>query len=375
MEQTRSNHLTSVPHDGQWRPVGFDRLHGWQDDDHLSALHSFCKIAESGSDLSGLSPAMAVRRQDLIDRARAAINQQIVNSADARRFFEENFQPHMCVASDPAGFVTGYFEPECDAALQATAAFSVPLYRRPPELVKITPDNRPATLDADLAFGRQVEGTITEFYDRQQIQSGALAGRGLELVWLKDRVTAYFIHVQGSALLKLPDGQRRRIGYAAKSGHPYTSLGKLLCERLEVTPSEMTADRLAAWMHAHPDELDAFMAQNRSYIFFEMSQAANLAAIMAEGPLGAARIALTPGRSLAIDQTIHTYGTPIWVSTDRDLLNQGRDFNRLMVAEDTGSAIVGPQRGDIFVGSGDKAGYLAGQIQVKAQMFTLVPRT
>ena len=292
-------------------------------------------------------------------------------STEARRFFEEYFQPYTWAASDQTGFVTGYFEPECEAALQATPEFSVPLYRRPPDLIDIDPHNRPDPLDCDFAFGRLVDGTISEYFDRQQIQSGALAGRGLELVWLKDKVTAYFIHVQGSALLRLTNGERRRIGYAAKSGHPYTSLGKLLCERLNVAPAEMTADRLADWMRNHRDELDAFMAQNRSYIFFEMSQAA----ASAEGPLGAGKVALTPGRSLAIDHTVHTYGTPVWVATDSDLLDEDRCFRRLMVAEDTGSAIVGPQRGDIFVGSGAKAGYLAGQIQAKAQMYTLVPRS
>ena len=206
--------------------------------------------------------------------------------------------------------------------------------------------------------------------DRAAIEAGALAGRGLELAWLNNKTDAYFIHVQGSARLLLDDGAIMRVSFAAKTGHPYTSLGKALSERLDIPPEQMTADVLADWMRKNPAELDAFTAQNRSFIFFD--EVKNLDAN--DGPIGAAGASLVPGRSLAVDQSLHSYGVPIWLSTPGAVLEGNNGPNRLMIAQDTGSAITGIQRGDIYVGSGEAAGQIAGRIQSPARMVVLVPK-
>ncbi|MEP1207106.1 MAG: MltA domain-containing protein [Rhizobiaceae bacterium] len=310
----------------------------------------------------------------LIEFARAALSlaDTSISSVEARQFFEQRFTPHHFGSPmDLDGFVTGYFEPELAASLQPSAEYPVPLHQCPEDLVQLDDHNRPAAMDPALSFGHKRDGKISEYFDRGEIQAGALDCLGLELVWLKNKTDAYFVHVQGSARLILPDGQSMRVGFAAKSGQPYTSIGKVLCKRIGISEDQMTADRLAEWMRSHPDDVDELMANNRSYIFFK---AMDRRLDLDEGPVGAADIALTPRRSLAVDHSIHPYGLPIWVAARDDLLGEDRPFSRLMVAQDTGSAIIGPQRGDIFVGSGERAGLIAGKIRSPASFTLLVPR-
>ena len=161
-----------------------------------------------------------------------------------------------------------------------------------------------------------------------------------------------------------------RVTYAAKSGHPYTSVAKVLCAQTGIAPETMTADRLADWMRAHPDQIDSLLAHNKSYIFFREGEGLSVD----EGPVAAAKVPLIAGRSLAIDRLIHPFGTPFWVATSQPLAMQQQPFARLMMAHDTGSAIVGAARGDLFMGSGDDAGLVAGRIRHRAAMTVLVPK-
>lgn len=199
---------------------------------------------------------------------------------------------------------------------------------------------------------------------------GALDPEGLELVWLKDPIEAYFIHVQGSARLKLPDGSSMRVGYAGKSGHPYTGIGRLLVQRGEGTPDDFTMSGLKSWLRANPEQRDALFRQNQSYIFFREIKGATIE----DGPIGAAGLPVIAGRSLAVDNRYISYGLPVFVSTNAPDLDQPKSpFRRLMIADDTGSAIRGPSRGDIFVGSGEDAGRLAGDIRHPATFTMLLP--
>jgi membrane-bound lytic murein transglycosylase A len=197
-----------------------------------------------------------------------------------------------------------------------------------------------------------------------------LKGRGLELAWLKSEVDAFFIHIQGSARLRLVEGGTMRIGYDGKSGHPYTGIGRLAAERGLLSREGAHKDGLEAWLRAEPEEGRALMRENRSFIFFR-----EIGLLEHEGPIGAAAIPLTTGRSLAVDRTLVTFHTPIWVDAAelRDLDDADRPFRRLMIAHDTGSAIVGPGRGDLFFGSGDAAGSRAGRVRHAAAMTLLVP--
>ncbi len=197
--------------------------------------------------------------------------------------------------------------------------------------------------------------------------AGALAGERLELVWLKDAVDAFFIHVQGAARVALPDGTTMRVTYAAKSGHPYTSIGRVLVERGALTRETATMQGIRAWLGAHPGEAAAVMAANRSFIYFREAEVVDRSL----GPVAAAKVPLTAGRSLAVDRLIHAFHTPIWVET---MLPSGGTFRRLTIAQDTGSAIVGPARGDIFFGSGDAAGEIAGSMRGGGRFVVLMPR-
>ncbi|MEP0943965.1 MAG: MltA domain-containing protein [Rhizobiaceae bacterium] len=339
-------------------PLEFASLRGWAEDDHLAAFCVFYRSAalvlqQSESHIAANSSPVPAGtsddREPFKECARRALADPALSAAQAKRFFEENFALQALGPTESYdGFLTGYFEPELSASLTRTDQYTVPLYKVPPALV-----NNPNDL----------------FHlDRAAIQAGALEGQDLELVWLKDKSDVYFVHVQGSARLILENGHAMRVAFAAKTGHEYTSLGKVLCERLNSAPADMTGDVLADWMRTHPHEIDDLMALNQSYIFFKEQQ--NLQAD--DGPVGAGGVPLSAGRSLAIDHKIHPYGLPIWLSTPEPVVNNG-SADRLMITQDTGSAIVGLQRSDIFVGSGRSAGLTAGRIQSPARMILLVP--
>jgi membrane-bound lytic murein transglycosylase A len=203
------------------------------------------------------------------------------------------------------------------------------------------------------------------YHDRQAIESGALAGRGLEIVWLESAIDAFFIHVQGSARVRLTDGLLR-LSYAGKSGHDYTPIGGVLRDRRVLQAGGVTMASIRAWLAAHPDQANEVMWANRSFIFFRETADAG----PEDGPIAAAGVPLSTGRSLAVDRTLHTFHAPIFVETT---LPDGAGFRRLMVAQDTGSAIAGPARGDIFFGSGDAAGAIAGAMQSGGRFYLLAP--
>jgi membrane-bound lytic murein transglycosylase A len=287
---------------------------------------------------------------------------------NAREFFEAYFAPNRIEAD---GFVTGYYEPEVAASLVRTKRFDVPIYRRPDDLVELATGERPPGWDPEIRYGRRSAGGLVPYFDRPAIEEGALAGQGLELAWLADPVDAFFIHVQGSARLRLASGSQLRVAFDGKSGHPYTSIGRLAVERGLLALESADKDGLAAWLRRHPEEGRGLMRENRSFIFFRVTSQDD-----AEGPLGAAGLPLVAGRSLAVDRTLHTFHTPVWVDSPglADIDRPGRPFRRLMIAHDTGSAILGPARGDIFVGSGEAAGSAAGRIRHSAAMIALVPK-
>lgn len=350
--------------------LGYDEIAGWEADDHAKALAVFrrqCLGSSSGSEKQ--RGRFGVNPQRLLELCREAAAVPVDDRSAARRFFEASFVP-LRIASP--GFVTGYFEPEFEGALKRSAHFDVPLYRRPPDLLPLTPENRPQSMDKSLAFARRLpDGTLVEYPDRGAIMDGALDGRGLELIWLADPVDAFYVHVQGSARIRLRDGGVMRVGYAGKTGHPYFPIGRVMIERGLAAPGTVTMDVLRRWLAENPHEVDSVLRRNRSFIFFR-----EIDADPDRGPVGAAGLPLVSGRSLAVDRTLHTFGTPVFVSADLPIDQSGepKPFNRLMIADDSGSAIIGPARGDIFVGSGVEAGQIAGAMQHAATFILLVPK-
>jgi membrane-bound lytic murein transglycosylase A len=346
------------------RPVAFSDVPGWGDDDHRAALSAFRLSAAAVLVSPPRTRALGLEGGDLLPAAGAALAGE--GAADPRAFLERWFDPLLVEPAD-GGFVTAYYEPEIDAAPERSAAFRAPLHGRPDDLVEIGPGDDRTGLDPVVTWARRRPGGgLEEHPDRAAVMAGALDGRAPVLAYVADWVEAFFVHVQGSARLRLPGGTHRRIAFAGKSGHPYFPIARVLVERGLMTPAEATADVLKAWLRAHPDEAPAVMARNRSYIVFRDAPVDDPAL----GPIGAAGVPLTPGRSLAVDRTLHTFHLPVHVAAD---LPDG-PFRRLMVAQDTGSAIVGPARGDLFMGTGEEAFRRAARVRHRATFTVLRPR-
>jgi membrane-bound lytic murein transglycosylase A len=348
-------------------PIAWPALSGWTSDDHAAAFRTFRTGCSGGRRAAKRPMDVALRR---VCRAAMAMRGRITEKT-ARHFFERHFRPVRIARLEAAdGFVTGYYEPVVEGSRRKTAAFTVPVYRRPGDLIA-------ATRQAGLAFAnsggawRQDGGTRVPYYDRAAIEDGALQGRGLEICWLRDPIDAFFMQIQGSARVRLRDGTMLRLNYAAHNGYPYTPVGRLLIERGEVTREDMSMQRIRAWMTAHPQDARALRRENRSFVFFRVAELAH-----DEQAIGAQGVPLTSGRSIAVDSRLHAYGTPFWIDAALPLTraDAGDRFRRLMIAQDTGSAIVGPARADIYFGSGGEAGDIAGRIKHTAQFVMLVPR-
>lgn len=349
-------------------PAEFDALEGWAADDHAAAFAAFRLSAAHAATHPPKTRALGIDGAALAQIAAAALDlPTVLDRGTARRFFESHFEPQI-VGAD--GFYTGFYEPECEARLQPEPGFSVPLLRPPPELVEIDEPSPPPGLPPGMRFARRTASGFEPFFDRGEIERGALSGRGLEIAWLADPVDAFFIHIQGAARLKLGDGSLLRVTYAAKSGYDYTAIGRVLLDKGALPSGGVTMQTIRAWLAAHPDEGREAMWKNRSYIFFREAPVENAAL----GPIAAAKVPLTEGRSLAVDRTLHTFHMPIWIETRLPAEEGGGAFNRLMVAQDTGSAILGPARGDIFFGSGEAAGRVAGRMAAKGRFIVLAPR-
>lgn len=354
-----------------FEPLGFDDIPGWYDDNPSAAYQAFRRSAFQvltkpyrtgalGVDFAAFEPAYAEARSG-----------EGLGEGQARAFFERYFLPARIAAEDGGrGFVTGFYEPQVTASPIRTPDFTVPLLARPADLIDMDDGNRPAGFDPYFAFGRQVGDDILEYFDRQAIEQGALEAQNLAIAWLAEKVDAFFIHVQGAARLRMPDGTLRRVTYAAKTGHRFTGPGRILADLGEIPLEKVTMQSIRAWFAANPERIDEILWQNRSYIFFREAAVADPAL----GPVAAAKVPLTPGRSVAVDRLLHTFGTPFFIHAPELTAFGGRPFRRLMIAQDTGSAIVGPARGDLFAGSGDAAGAIAGVVRSRADFFTLIPR-
>ncbi|WP_246730176.1 murein transglycosylase A [Nitratireductor mangrovi] len=354
------------------RPVAFDQIPGWSHDEGMATAHgAFARSAVRFLEKPYRTGALGIEASAFAGAFKAARATPLSAADDVRRFFEAFFRPCRITPDDrPRGFVTGFYEPQMQASEVLTERFRFPLYRRPDDLVDVGEDNRPADMDPYFAFGRLSDGGIVEYFDRAEIEGGALAGRGLEMAWLADPVDVFFIHVQGAARLIMPDGSARRVTYAAKSGHRFTGPGGILAELGEIPLESVTMQKIRGFFRENPARISEILHQNRSFIFFREAPVDDLSL----GPVAAAKVPLTAGRSIAVDRLLHTFGTPIFVhAPDLDAFG-ARPFARLMIAQDTGSAITGSARGDLFAGSGDAAGEIAGVIRHDADFFALVPR-
>jgi membrane-bound lytic murein transglycosylase A len=298
-------------------------LNGWQNEDHAAALEVFRETCRDMAD--GDWPTLCA----------------LSGKDGARAFFETFFRPLLITDGDDPLF-TGYYEPELMGSRHRSDRFSIPLYRLPDDIPEDTP-----------------------WLTREEIlTSGALENRGLELVWLEDPVEKFFLQVQGSGRIRLDEGGSMRVGYGGKNGHPYRSIGQELIRRGVFEEHEVSARVIRNWVSEHPEEGEALLNHNPSYVFFrEVNQVPP-----DKGPLGAMNRSITAGRSIAVDPEFVPLGAPVWIEKDG-----AAPMRRLMVAQDTGAAIKGAQRADIFYGTGDDAGLQAGRVRDTGRMVVLLP--
>jgi len=339
----------------------FADLSGWRTDAHAAALGALirsCPPMEKRG-IPGFGSTADWRA--ICAEAR---NIPSGNNNAARRFFERNFEPRAVRGpGGRTGLITGYYEPELRGARKRTKHFNVPLHLRPDDLVSVNLGRFDKDLKGKRIAGRVVKGILVPYHDRARIERGALLGRKLELVWVDSAADAFFLHIQGSGRIRLRDGNIMRVGYAGTNGFPYTAIGRELIRRGEIPRKNMSMQAIRTWLAAHPAKGTAMMRTNKSYVFFRR--------LTGPGPLGAQGVALTPERSLAVDRRMLPLGLPVWLETKRP---DGAPFRRLMVAQDTGGAIRGAVRADVFWGPGAGAAEMAGRMKSDGRYWFLVPR-
>jgi len=353
--------------------ASFAALAGWADDSQAEAMPAF---ARSCARIARRADADALDRNGIAGTAAdwrrpcAAAAQIAAGDNDAaRHFFESEFVPFAVFnGGAEVGLFTGYYEPTLRGSLVADATHTVPLYRIPPDLVTAKLGEFHSDLAGRRITGRVRDGRLERYPSRAEIDGGALVARDLELAWVDDPVAAFFLHIQGSGRIELADGTLVRVGYRGQNGHAYVAIGRELVKRGALTLQSVSLQSIRAWLHANPAQAAAVMALNPSYVFFRR--------IDGEGPVGAEGTVLTAGRSLAVDRRHLPLGVPLWLdATAPPTTGTGPDrpLRRVVVAQDTGGAIRGPVRGDVFWGHGPEAEAVAGHMKHQGRYFILLP--
>lgn len=326
---------------------------GLSEDSARRALVAFrvsCPALLKRNDLTGLT-----RPEDWSAACAAASGWPDDN---ALSFFASHFEAVRI--GDGSGFATGYFEPQIAGSRDRAAGYSVPVYGVPDDLVEAELGQFSESLEGRRIRGRVEGRKFVPYHDRAAIEDGALAGRGLEIGWAADPIDLFFLEIQGSGRLQLPDGEVMRIGYAGQNGRGYVAIGRLMKERGLLQPGKSTMQDIVAWLRRNPEQGRAIMRENKSYVFFRE--------IEGPGPLGALGLPVTPRGTVAADPKFVPLGAPVVLKTDRS------EANGLWVAQDTGGAIKGPNRFDTFWGAGEEAARIAGGMSARGEALILLPK-
>ena len=358
----------------QYAPVAWADIAGWSEDDHLQAYKAFrlsCRPISAQRTPPADSKALGISLRDPCRAAKAA---DLADGARAKGFFEEHFLPlRISRLGEDDGFVTGYYEPVIDGSRTQTDAYTVPVYRRPSNLfVRGFKQDAMSLPNKGQVFRKIGRRKLVPYYDRAEIEDGAIAGRGLEICWLKNQTDLLFTQIQGSARVRLEDGSTVRINYDAHNGYPYTPVGRILIDRGIIPKDQMSMQKIREWMDQNPDGARELRRQNRAYVFFREVQLSDK-----DEAVGAQGVPLTPGRSIAVDKALHVYGTPFFIEGQLPIESEQSKtpFRRLMIAQDTGSAIVGPARADLYFGAGADAGKVSGRLRHNMRFVILVPKS
>lgn len=356
-------------------PGTFSALYGWNNDDHRDGLKAFLISCER---IKKMSPSKPIAGSAAIPGGTAAnwlgpCNAGTkFNGADrqsVKQFFQNWFTPYLVTDNgDGNGLFTGYFEPELEGVRSQGGIYQTPLYARPDDLVSVSLGAFNDDFAGTTIWGRVENGRLKKYPTRKTIESGAGKISLTPLAWVGDPVEAFFLHVQGSGRIKIASGTNKgqimRLGFAGKNGRDYKSIGRLLIDRGEIPADRLTMSSIAQWVKNNPEKGRALLQENPSFVFFRTLQG--------PGPIGAQGVALTAERSLAVDRRFMPLGAPIWLETI-DPLDKSKPFHRLMVAQDSGGAIKGVVRGDIFFGAGQRARARAGNMKRHGKYFILLP--
>ena len=350
--------LFKPPQPGIGKVLSWDKVDDWQTDRHAEAwpalLHSCAALA---------------KKADWQQICQAATGIENPDDLLARQFFEKWFTPHPVYGAGgkPTGLITGYYEPLLFGSFEPDQRFRYPLYGRPDSLLIIDLGDRFPELKNQRLRGRLVGDKVMPYFSRAEIDADQTILEGNELLWLDDRDALFFLHIQGSGRVQLPDGRVIGVGYADQNGHVYRSIGKILVERGALALDEVTLFTIREWLRMHPEEAVELLGQNPSYVFFVLREDPG------QGPVGSMNVPLTPVRSIAIDPKLVSLGVPIWLSTHYPG-NPDQPMKRLVFAQDTGGAVKGNVRADVFWGHDNNAEQAAGTMKSPGSLFVLLPR-
>ena len=351
-------------------PRAFKDIPGWKADDQSQALAAFigsCKKIETLPPKSRLGPKMEFRRaRDWLPVCTDARLVRPGNETEAQYFFESRFTAYQASnVGTTQGLFTGYYEPELRGAWQPDPTFRYPVYARPKDLISLDLGPLLPQLSGENLAGRIEGNKFVPYPTRADINDGVLKGKQLELLWVDSAIDRFFLHVQGSGRVVFPDGSRVRVGFAGKNGHRYTPIGRELVAIGAIPASKVSLESIQRWLVASPIAGKEIMERNKSYVFFRL--------LDGPGPIGSQGVVLTPGRSLAVDKKFIPLGVPVFLVTTEPGKSQ-KPLRRLVVAQDTGSAIHGPVRGDLFMGFGTEARNWAGRMKEKGTYYVLLPK-
>jgi peptidoglycan lytic transglycosylase A len=366
----------AVPPSLRLDSVQFGELESWTQSDPRGALQAFlrsCVVLAAKADdapIGGLNYAGTAGEWRQVCNAAALVSTDSPEAA--RRFFESEFVPYRVVQGSGVGLFTGYYEPQLRGSRRRHGPYQTPLYGVPGDLVNVDLGLFRENLRGQRIVGRVTDGRLIPYPTRAEIESVGLA-ESASILFVDDPIDAFFLQIQGSGRVVLDDGTVVRAAYAAQNGRPYTPIGAILIQRGELSREAVSMQSIRAWLVEHPAEAQQLMNANASYVFFAEQPIGDPLL----GAAGAQGVPLTPEASLAVDLTVHALGVPVWLETtapDPDTTKPDRIFHRLLVMQDTGGAIRGAVRGDVYWGYNADAGSIAGRMRSAGRMTALLPR-
>lgn len=353
-----------------YQQLTFSQISGWNDDDHSQALHSFqisCARLLNYPDERGFNDFGTAADWKPVCRASLELD-----PIAAKKFFEEQFTPLAFSDQDP-GLFTGYYAPLYKGSRTKTDVYAAPLYMVPRDLQAINLGDFDQSLRGRSIVGEIKDSKFVPYKDRQTIEQGALEDKQLELVWLEKTEETFFLQIQGSGFVELENGEIAHFGYAQRNGRPYRAIGQFLIQSGDISREDMSLQAILEWMENNPEQSDELMWKNPSYVFFQERDG--------DKPVGSLGVGLTPGRSLAVDRSFIPLGAPMWLETSIETgsetgeITRTPHLNRLVIAQDTGGAIKGQVRGDVYWGIGDQAELKAGPMKDVGSYYILVPNS